>query len=159
MKSAMTDILMAIAQTNGVRTSDVGAGLSRDQIAAALREAGHPVHPTLLDFYSQLNGMQLARAGFELWIRDLSTMLSETALEHLDDFGAYFYDEEEREPFAPFHVFAKHGRVMILVDLATLKTARSFDLDVEPLRTDLAETIEELVRSGFSADWERDCRV
>ena len=48
---------------------------------------------------------------------------------------------------------------MILVDLATLKTARSFDLDVEPLRTDLAETIEELVRSGFSADWERDCRV
>ncbi len=149
----MKNFLDEARRITGVQVSAVGAGLAPQVVVDRLQAADLPASDAVVNFFSQVDGMSIQSEDAELVIFDLEELLRQDAWQHRLENSGLDGDEDEAEDFAPYHVFAKGERTLVLVNLRTLETAVACDLDVRALSLDFAQLREALLERSFASDW------
>jgi len=149
----MSNFMGEARKITGIQVSAAGAPLAPKAAADRLLAAGFPAADTVVDFFSQVDGVSIQSEDTELVIFDLEELLRQDAWQHMLENSGTDGDEEEAEDFAPYHVFAKGERTLVLVNLRTLETAVAFDLDVTALSLSFAQLVEALLEQRFASAW------
>lgn len=149
----MSNFMGEARKITGIQVSAAGAPLAPKAAADRLLAAGFPAADAVVDFFSQVDGVSIQSEDTELVIFDLDELLRQDAWQHMLENSGMDGDEEEAEDFAPYHVFAKGERTLVLVNLRTLETAVAFDLDVTALSLSFAQLVEALLEQRFASAW------